>query len=262
MNIRHPAVAGTFYEKSAQILQSQLEHWLSVDTHYNEPIRALIVPHAGYLYSGQVAADAFSYLRSQAERIHKVILVGPSHHFHFAGCAVPDVDFFHTPLGYIPVDKDWSARISYSEDVNVSNQAHAFEHCLEVQLPFLQRCLQEFTVLPVLTGYVSPMIVAKLIDPFWQDDQTLLVISSDLSHYHAYGEAQQLDQETCDLIEHYEPMLTANQACGATGINALLLLAKRRGYHLKRITRKNSGDTSIGDKERVVGYVSYLVSSS
>lgn len=261
MNIRSPVVAGTFYAKSPQALQSQLDDWLGTEVEAGKPIRALIVPHAGYVYSGQVAAAAFRYLKPQADRIHRVIVIGPSHRFHFPGCALSAVDFFSSPLGEIPIDSDGVETLKPLDAVEISDQAHALEHCLEVQLPFLQTCLKGFTLLPILTGDVSPIVVAKLLDILWQDEHTLLVVSSDLSHYHSYSEAQAIDQETCRLIEQFEPSLMPGQACGSTGINALLLLAKQRRYHLKRIDLKNSGDTA-GDKQRVVGYVSYLVSES
>ncbi|PSW05735.1 AmmeMemoRadiSam system protein B [Photobacterium lipolyticum] len=259
MNIRYPAVAGSFYDKSAQHLQSQLDNWLKPPPALRHSIRALIVPHAGYIYSGETAAQAYRHLKSLADKIERVILVGPSHRFYFQGCALPSAHYFATPFGNIPIDTQAIEKLQKIEDVEVSDQAHALEHCLEVQLPFLQTCLHQFTLLPMLTGNVSPVTVANLIDDLWQQDNTLLVVSSDLSHFHPYSEAQSIDKNTCSLIEHFEPSLTPEQACGSTGINALLLLAKKRGYQLTRMDLKNSGDTA-GDKERVVGYVSYLIS--
>lgn len=258
MNIRPPAVAGSFYDKSPEYLQCQLDSWLKPVTEKRN-IRAIVVPHAGYIYSGEVAAQAYRYLKLQADTIRRVILVGPSHRYFFQGCALPSVSYFSSPLGNIPIDTQSVEKLREIEDIEVSDQVHAFEHCLEVQLPFLQTCLNEFTLLPILTSNVSPVTVANLIDSLWQDESTLLVISSDLSHFHPYSEAQHIDQNTCSLIEHYEPSLTPEQACGSTGINTLLLLAKQRDYQLTRMELKNSGDTA-GDKERVVGYVSYLVS--
>ncbi|OLQ74771.1 AmmeMemoRadiSam system protein B [Photobacterium proteolyticum] len=259
MNIRPPAVAGSFYDKSPETLQCQLDSWLIPTTDEYKKIRAVVVPHAGYVYSGKVAAQAYRYLKSQADTIKRVILIGPSHRYFFQGCAIPSVDYFASPLGNIAIDKQSVEILREIDDIEVSDQIHAFEHCLEVQLPFLQTCLNEFTLLPLLTSNVSPVNVANIIDSLWQDDSTLLVISSDLSHYHPYSEAQKIDQDTCSLIEHYDPSLTPEQACGSTGINTLLLLAKQRDYQITRIELKNSGDTA-GDKERVVGYVSYLIS--
>lgn len=259
MTTRSPAVAGRFYEKSAPLLQKQLDDWVSPPATHRNLIRALIVPHAGYIYSGEVAAKAYCQLQPQAETIKKVILIGPSHRYAFHGCAVPNSRYFSTPLGSVLIDIQSIDNLIEIDDIKVSDQVHAQEHCLEVQLPFLQTCLHQFTLLPLLTSDISATQVAKIIGKLWQQEDTLLVISSDLSHFHPYADAQCIDQNTCSTIERFEPSLTAEQACGSTGINALLLLAKKRRYQLTRMELKNSGDTA-GDKERVVGYVSYLVS--
>ncbi|MGF1691746.1 AmmeMemoRadiSam system protein B [Photobacterium kagoshimensis] len=281
MNIRHPAVAGRFYDKSPTQLKTQLEAWLlPVQSSENPPlvntlsdklapshipsagtIRALIVPHAGYVYSGHVAAQAYQALRDAADTIKHVILIGPSHRYFFQGCALPTAEQFSTPLGNVTLNTQTIATLSEIEDFELSEQAHALEHSLEVQLPFLQTVLNDFSLLPILTSNVSPAKLAKLIDPLWQSDDTLLVVSSDLSHFHPYHKAQRIDRNTCHLIEHFEPALTPEQACGSTGINTLLLLAKQRGYQLTRLALNNSGDTA-GDKEKVVGYVSYLISNT
>ncbi|KHT60217.1 dioxygenase [Photobacterium gaetbulicola] len=259
MNTRPPAVAGQFYSRSAATLKTQMDKWLKACQH-GTPVRAIIVPHAGYMFSGNVAADAYRYLLPEAERIRRVILIGPSHRYYFQGCAIPAADYFQTPLGQVKIDTQLVEKLKEIEDIEVSDQVHALEHCLEVQLPFLQSCLHDFTLLPLLTSNVSPTKVAKLIDTLWQGDDCLLVVSSDLSHFHPYAEAQRIDSQTCKMIDNYEPTLAPEQACGSTGINTLLLLAKQRGYTLTRKTLINSGDTDAGDKERVVGYVSYLIS--
>ncbi|GAL05033.1 predicted dioxygenase [Photobacterium aphoticum] len=272
MLTRPPAVSGHFYPHSATALQQQVNHWLDDDnaalTHTTASestqqgkIKALIVPHAGYVYSGSVAAEAYRALRQQASRIRKVILIGPSHRFAFKGCALPACHYFETPLGKVPIDIQSVEKLREIDDIEVSDKVHAQEHSLEVQLPFLQSCLHDFTLLPLLTSNVSPAVVARTIDPLWQSDDCLLVISSDLSHFHAYSDATRIDHHTCSLIESYQATLTPEQACGATGINTLLLLAKQKGYPLIRNTLINSGDTAIGDKERVVGYVSYIISA-
>ncbi|MCQ1057961.1 AmmeMemoRadiSam system protein B [Photobacterium sp. DNB23_23_1] len=264
MSTRPPAVAGKFYSHSAAALKSQMVEWLRTPHHtasnHTLPIRALIVPHAGYMFSGNVAADAYRYLIPEAKRIRRVILIGPSHRYYFQGCAIPAADHFETPLGKIKIDTQFVEKLKEIDDIEVSDQVHALEHSLEVQLPFLQSCLHDFTLLPLLTSNVHPAIVAKLIDSLWQGDDCLLVVSSDLSHFHSYSEAQRIDRQTCTMIDNYEPTIVPEQACGSTGINTLLLLAKRRGYTLIRKALINSGDTDAGDKERVVGYVSYLVS--
>ncbi|KLV08902.1 dioxygenase [Photobacterium aquae] len=261
MNIRPPAVAGRFYPHSPEQLQGQLNQWLDTPVpSCRSSIRAIIVPHAGYIFSGEVAAQAYREIKMQAAHIRKVILIGPSHRYYFKGCAVPDAEYFATPLGKIKIDRQSIEILREMNDIEVSDQVHAQEHSLEVQLPFLQSCLHDFTLLPLLTSNVSSGTVATLLDQLWRDEDCLLVISSDLSHFHNYDQACSLDNATCSLIESFEPVLTPEQACGSTGINTLLLLAKQRGYQLTRKTLINSGDTQAGDKERVVGYVSYLVS--
>lgn len=271
MNIRYPAVAGRFYTHSPAQLQAQLDGWLNATDHDNESttnntvepstIRALIVPHAGYMFSGQTAAKAYRQLLPLADKIKRIILIGPSHRYYFRGCALPPADVFATPLGNFTLSTQTIATLSELEDVELSEQAHALEHSLEVQLPFIQTIFNNFSLLPILTSNVSPAVLAKLIDSLWQSDDTLLIISSDLSHFHPYSQAQRIDRQTCQLIEQFEPSITPEQACGSTGINTLLLLAKRRGYQLKRVELINSGDTA-GDKEKVVGYVSYLITDT
>ncbi|QUJ66488.1 AmmeMemoRadiSam system protein B [Photobacterium sp. GJ3] len=261
MSIREPAVAGRFYQASPLGLRQQLNTWLSAAPDTSDPPRALIVPHAGYMFSGKVAASAYKQLKRTGSRYRQVILIGPSHHFAFDGCALPADRFFATPLGQLKIDLQGVEKLSQLDDIELSDRIHELEHSLEVQLPFLQSCLSDFTLLPILTSRISPVRLAEIIGPLWQDD-TLLVISSDLSHYHPYADAQDIDHRTLRVIEKFDPSLTPQQACGSTGINTLLLLAKQRGYHLKQVEYKNSGDMDAGDKERVVGYVSYLVSAT
>ncbi|MGF1685512.1 AmmeMemoRadiSam system protein B [Photobacterium japonica] len=260
MHTRPPAVAGHFYPHAPLALQRQINAWLSAEPVVPaRSVRALIVPHAGYCYSGEVAAQAYRALLPHADRIRKVILIGPSHRFAFYGCALPACHYFETPLGKVPIDIQSVENLREIDDIDVSDKVHAQEHSLEVQLPFLQSCLHDFTLLPLLTSNVSSAVVAHAIDPLWQGDDCLLVVSSDLSHFHTYSDATRIDHHTCSLIDGYKSTLTPEQACGATGINALLLLAKQRGYPLIRNTLINSGDTAAGDKERVVGYVSYII---
>lgn len=260
MTIRVPAVAGRFYQASPLELSKQLNHWLVAPDEVTSFPKALIVPHAGYMFSGKVAARAYRWLKRNGNVYQKVILVGPSHYYAFDGCALPGDQYFATPLGEVQIDTPSVEKLSRFDDIAISDHIHELEHCLEVQLPFLQHCLPAFTLLPILTGDISPARLAEIIDPLWQDN-TLLVISSDLSHYHPYADAQDIDHRTLKVIEKFDPSLSPQQACGSTGINTLLLLAKQRGYYLTQIEYKNSGDMEAGDKERVVGYVSYLVSS-
>ncbi|KDM92852.1 AmmeMemoRadiSam system protein B [Photobacterium galatheae] len=260
MTIRVPAVAGRFYQASPFELSKLLSQWLITPDKTTALPRALIVPHAGYIFSGKVAARAYRWLKRTGHLYQKVILIGPSHYYAFEGCALPSVQYFATPLGHVQIDVTSVEKLSHFDDIVISDHIHELEHCLEVQLPFLQSCLPEFTLLPILTGDISPIRLAEILDTLWQNN-TLLVISSDLSHYHPYADAQDIDHRTLKVIEKFDPSLTPQQACGATGINTLLLLAKQRGYDLKQVEYKNSGDMAAGDKERVVGYVSYLVSA-
>lgn len=259
MNIRPPAVAGQFYDNNPVRLRSQIEHWLQDKTQQDtKTIRAIIVPHAGYMYSGQTAAKAYNLIKGQKDKFKKVIVVGPSHRVYFAGCAVPQCDEFNTPLGDITVCKSELKKLDTHHLVTFSDELHRLEHSLEVQLPFLQVCLNaSCELIPLMTCDISAQEMADIIDVLW-DNETLLVISSDLSHFHQYEAANKIDQNTCSKIEHFHASVTSQEACGCTGINALLLLVKNHNYQIKQLQRNNSGDTSR-DKSRVVGYVSYVI---
>ncbi|WP_413112514.1 AmmeMemoRadiSam system protein B [Thaumasiovibrio sp. DFM-14] len=258
MNIRPPAVAGRFYPHSAVDLKQQVLECLASDGTSPDDICALIVPHAGYVFSGKVAGKAFQQIKQQASRIKRVILVGPSHRVAIDGCAVPSHTHFATPLGNVEIDQQNIQTLLECSTTFVDDDAHKYEHSLEVQLPFLQVCLKDVKVTPILTGRISSQSLAAMIKTIWSPNETLLIISSDLSHFHSYQESIKLDEETCQEIEAYRPSLTPHQACGSTGINSLLIIAKQRGYQLHRLALINSGDTTAGDKQRVVGYVSYL----
>ncbi|QUN04988.1 AmmeMemoRadiSam system protein B [Shewanella yunxiaonensis] len=257
MNIRLPAVAGHFYQRDPVQLRSQIQRWLHNELHESKSIKAILVPHAGYIYSGTTAALAYSLINRQKSRFNKVILVGPSHHYYFDGCALPVCEQFGTPLGQIVICQEHRQQLQHVPLVIFSDEVHQNEHCLEVQLPFLQSCLNRFQLTPIVTSNISAEALATVIAPLWQED-TLLVISSDLSHYHSYAEANEIDQHTCDKIEHFQASISPEEACGATGVNALLILAARHHYQLRLLQRINSGD-SAGDKSRVVGYASYIV---
>ncbi|WED20679.1 AmmeMemoRadiSam system protein B [Vibrio sp. JC009] len=258
--VRKAAVAGRFYDASPQVLIKQFNQWFKESTTDIDHVRGLIVPHAGYMFSGPTAAKAYFNIVKHASHITRVILVGPSHKYYFQGCALPKSNYFETPLGNVPVDTHLRAELSRDTNVMLSDQMHSDEHCLEVQLPFIQYALSGATVMPVLTSNISPKSLSLLLEPFW-NEQTLVIISSDLSHFHSYSEAQMLDSETCEQIEHFDSTLSPEQACGATGINTMLLMAKSRDYHLHKLEQINSGDRYT-DKERVVGYVSYVISET
>jgi MEMO1 family protein len=258
--VRKPAVAGTFYPGEPQRLSAQITSLL--DEVQPAPVRpkAIIAPHAGYLYSGPIAASAYALLAPMAPKIRRVVLLGPSHFVPFRGLALPDVDAFATPLGEIRLDADAVESVRSLPQVSVLDAAHTSEHSLEVQLPFLQMVLGDFTLVPLAVGDALPEDVAEVLEWLWGGDETLVVISSDLSHYHPYGQAVAIDLETTEAIERLDGRyLTGEHACGCFPIRGLLHLAKRRGLRVQTIDRRNSGDTA-GDRERVVGYGAWAFS--
>ncbi len=216
--------------------------------------RALIAPHAGYVYSGAIAGSSFRQLLAAGPPVERVALLGPSHRFLFDGLALPDADAFSTPLGDVPIDAGLRERIEDLPQVSVSAPAHAQEHSLEVELPFLQEVLgADFTLLPLVVGSASAESVAEVLDRVWTDPRTLVVISSDLSHFLSYGEAAKVDADTAERILALDSRITGKRACGAIPINGLLLAVRRRGLSGRLLDLRNSGDTA-GDHSRVVGY--------
>jgi len=262
-NFRPPAVAGMFYSSSAQELTDELHDLLAhAKTSHTQDIqpKALIVPHAGYAYSGAIAASAYQILNKPAIRstIRRVILLGPTHRAAVSGLALPaaDINAFATPLGRIPIDTALAQLALQLPQVRCSNAAHAQEHSLEVQLPFLQTLLDNFTLLPLAVGSVSASNVAEVLDLLWGEKETLIIISSDLSHYRPYVAAQRMDQTTVEQILSFEPLANHEQACGAIPINGFLLSARKHGLQGQLLDLRNSGDTG-GDRSRVVGYASF-----
>ena len=216
--------------------------------------KALIVPHAGYVYSGRVAATAFAALRDSAQSIKHVVLIGPAHHVRLNGIAVPTVDAFETPLGRVPLDGDALVAMADLPFVIHADSPHAPEHALEVELPFLQTLLHGFAVVPLLVGDTVPEAVAAVLRRLWGGPETLVVVSSDLSHYHDYHTARRLDAATAATIEDSDwAHLGPNDACGFLPIAGLLVEAKRHGLRARRLCICNSGDTA-GPRDRVVGY--------
>ena len=258
MTIRQPAVAGTFYPDSPGDLNQMISNLLSeADVNDLSP-KALVVPHAGLIYSGPIAANAYRLLRSMAPTIRRVVLLGPSHRVPFHGMALPDCDAFATPLGQIPLDLDAMAALQSFNQVSVLDQAHKYEHSLEVQCPFLQSCLDEFKLVPIVVGDDSALSVAEVIEQLWGEQETLIIISSDLSHFHSYEEACYRDQQTAKAIEQLSSNLTGGQACGCNPLNGMLKVAQRRGMDVITLDVRNSGDTA-GDKSRVVGYGAFVI---
>lgn len=255
---RPAAVAGMFYPADARVLRTQLGELLAGALPPELPAapKVIVVPHAGYIYSGAVAASAYTALAGLERRIRRVVLLGPAHRVGFEGFALPAAHYFETPLGVVPLSRsDWLALKAHPK-VTVDDHPHAREHCLEVQLPFLQVLLERFELVPLLVGQVAPAAVADMLEMLWGDAATLLVISSDLSHYHAYDFARQFDQATARQILALGHDLSHEQACGATPLNGLMQLARRRGLEPHLLDLRNSGDTA-GDRSSVVGYASF-----
>ncbi len=267
-SVRQPAVAGLFYPGNRKELSSEIQHYLSIasetqpaDSAQLSP-KAIIVPHAGYIYSGATAAKAFITLKNIADKINRVILLGPSHRVHLTGLAITDVQYFRTPLGDVPIDTDSVEKILALKQVQVMDAAHWQEHSLEVQLPFLQTVLKGFQLVPLVVGDATTLEVQQVLDLLWGGPETLIVISSDLSHYHDYHTAQYIDRTTCEAIEHFKlDQIGFTEACGCIGMRALLRTAKQRQMKVHRLGLCNSGDTA-GDQRRVVGYGSWAINTA
>jgi len=259
--MRPPAVAGLFYPENANELRHDVKGYIAGSPPpaavAGRP-KALIVPHAGYQYSGPVAGVAYRQLRDWSATIRHVVMIGPSHRVPIRGLAVPSADSFATPLGQVPIDVAGRERLLELGLVGISDEAHAAEHSLEVQLPFLQVVLEDFDILPITVGFAPAERVARVIDAAWGGPDTLILVSSDLSHYHTWDEARQLDAETTRAIVERRSDLPDEQACGACGINGLMQVARRRGLTVAVLDQRNSGDTA-GDRSRVVGYGSYAL---
>lgn len=257
--VRPAAVAGMFYPGEPRQLANQVDGFLAnVSSEAPRCPKALIVPHAGYIYSGAVAASAYGLLNKFPGLIERVILLGPSHQVLLQGMAVPRSGSFETPLGRIPLDEVAVQRVSHLKNVALRDDAHLREHSLEVQLPFLQRCLGEFSLLPVVVGLCDPEDVAVLIESEWGDASTLLVISTDLSHYLPYASARTRDSATAEKILSLRSDIQGDQACGCHPLNGMLLAAQRHGMHIEPRDLRNSGDTA-GGEDRVVGYGAFAL---
>ena len=252
--LRPAAVAGMFYPESPAILSREIVSLLAhVVCNTETRPKAIIVPHAGYVYSGPIAASAFATLDGQRTTIRHVILLGPTHRVAVRGLALPDCDAFATPLGTVPIDPQAIDAIRELPQVLFSEAAHAQEHSLEVELPFLQTVLDDFSLLPLAVGDASPGDVAEVLGRLWGGHDSLIVVSSDLSHYLPYDDARQIDAKTARQILGLNPAINHYQACGATPVNGLLLAAQEHGLQAQQLDLRNSGDTA-GDKSRVVGY--------
>jgi len=245
-----------FYPADPRQLKHDVQEYLASAQPQAFQPKALIAPHAGYIYSGAIAANAYATLKDIATRIRRVILLGPTHRVAVRGLALPDTDVFDTPLGHIPLDTDAMRAIARLPQVIVSGEAHEEEHSLEVQLPFLQSVLGEFTLLPLAVGMATAEEVAEVLEAVWGGDETLIVISSDLSHFLPYAAAQSVDNKTTQDILHLRQPISHEQACGGTPINGLMVVARKHHLTPHLLDLRNSGDTA-GSHDRVVGYAAF-----
>ena len=254
--VRAPAVAGTFYPASPEELGALVDRMLAAVKAPAGPCpKALIVPHAGYVYSGPIAATAFKRIAPYADRIERVVLIGPAHRVYVEGLASPGASRLRTPLGEVDVD----TAILTALKIPANAGAHAREHSLEVMLPFLQRVAPRAKIVPLASSSATPAAVAKILDALWGGPETLIVVSSDLSHYLPYAQGRAIDTATCARIAALEPTVVGEQACGAIGINGLLSLARGdtgRQLRIELLDLRSSGDTA-GTKDQVVGYASF-----
>jgi AmmeMemoRadiSam system protein B len=260
--VRPPAVAGTFYPADRGALRAAIQR--SFDGAARPPVgtpppKAIVVPHAGYVYSGPVAASAYLRIEPVRASIRRVVLLGPSHRVPLRGVALSSADVWATPLGDVPIDTRAASLLSDFPLVGVNDMAHRHEHSLEVQLPFLQTVLDDFDLVPLVVGFASPDEVASVIEALWTGADTLVVVSTDLSHYHDYDDAVCLDTRTAAAIaalrsEH----ITDDAACGARPLRGLLRVAAGRHLSIEQLDLRNSGDTA-GDRRSVVGYGAFAI---
>jgi AmmeMemoRadiSam system protein B len=257
-SIRPAAIAGMFYPGKPDVLARNVDALLAAATPAATIAvpKAIIAPHAGYIYSGPIAASIYALIAPARTRIKRVVVLGPTHRVAIHGIALPGVNAFATPLGNIAIDAGAVKQLMALPYVGVSAEAHRQEHSLEVHLPFLQKVINEFTLVPLAVGRATAQQVASVIDMLWGGEETLIVISSDMSHYLPYAEAQATDNATAEAILALRTDLNHHQACGATPVIGLNLLAQQRGLKAQLIDLRNSGDTA-GDKARVVGYGSF-----
>jgi AmmeMemoRadiSam system protein B len=259
VDVRPPAVAGSFYPALPSRLAELIDRLLVEAKAFEGPTpKALIVPHAGYVYSGPIAASAYASLRG-AKHLRRVVLLGPAHTVALWGLALPGAGAFATPLGEVKVDAAAVAVATAFRQVVVDSHAHAKEHSLEVQLPFLQTVLPAVPVVPLVVGQAEPFAVAEVLDALWGGPETLVVVSTDLSHFLAYDEARRVDRATADqVLALSDAPLGPAQACGAHALNGLLLSARRHGLRCRQLDLRNSADTA-GDRARVVGYGAFAL---
>jgi hypothetical protein len=250
-------MAGRFYAGDREQLIADVDSHLAGAASAGPVPKLVLVPHAGFVYSGPIAGQAYARLRPARGRVRRVVLLGPTHRVAVRGLAMPQAAAFETPLGRVPVDRAALAALAGLPQVVASDLVHAEEHALEVQLPFLQRVLGEFTLVPLAVGHVDPLEVAEVLERLWGGDETVIVISSDLSHFLPYASAQARDRATVDRVLRLDPGIDHEDACGATPLAGALIAARRHGLVPRLLDLRNSGDTA-GDRRRVVGYAAVV----
>jgi len=263
MSTRRPAVAGSFYPGDARALRAQVRACLEEGRRRQADLvgavrpKALVVPHAGYVYSGPVAGSAYALVAPWAAEIRRVVLLGPSHRVALEGLATSTAAAWETPLGDVALDVAGAAALARLPQVRPLDAAHAREHSLEVQLPFLQELLPAFALLPLVVGDAPPRAVAEVLEAVWGGDETLVLVSSDLSHYHDYDTARALDAAASAAIEALRPeALDEESACGRVPVRGLLVAARGHGLAARTLDLRSSGDTA-GPRDQVVGYGAY-----
>lgn len=256
--IRQPAVAGMFYPDDPEALRAMIGEFLDRARPQGPVPKAMIAPHAGYIYSGPVAASAYARLTPARETIQRVVLLGPAHRVPFRGLAASSARAFATPLGTVDLDHEAMEQILQLPQVQIMDEAHRLEHSLEVHIPFLQQVLESFKLVPLVVGDAAPQEVDEVLETLWGGPETLLVISSDLSHYNDYDTARALDTRTSEAIEALDPAaIEYDQACGRNPVNGLLVAARTHGLHASTLDLRSSGDTA-GPRDQVVGYGAYV----
>ena len=257
--VKQPGVAGLFYPADRETCAAQVDACLKAALPASVDAKVLVAPHAGYIYSGVVAGTAYATLRNRRGIIKRVVLLGPNHRVGFTGIALSTAERWATPLGEIPVDMETMARLRDLPGVMVADEPFAQEHSLEVHLPFLQAVLGAFILVPVLVGNADPESVARVLRECWGGPETLIVVSSDLSHFHDHETATRMDGEAAQAIELLRSdLLNDQQACGNRPLRGLMLEARRRDLRVTALDVRNSGDTR-GNRERVVGYGSFAL---
>jgi MEMO1 family protein len=259
--VQPAVVAGSFYPADPDQLRSEVRRYLrQASAETATPPKALIAPHAGYIYSGPVAGSAYIQLASQADSISRVVILAPAHRVAFSGIAYASATVFRTPLGDVEVDLGALNSVARLPNLQQRDDAFRNEHSIEVHLPFLQETLSSFKIVPLLVGETTPAEVEKVLESLWGGSETLILISSDLSHYLDYDAARKMDREASNAIESLTPDgLSFNHACGRIPVSGLLLAARRHRLNVTTLDLRNSGDTA-GSRDRVVGYGAYALS--